>query len=161
MTKIKKLLKSLLCACVLLGGLVFNPMNANAAKEETVTPYAAARSMEIPHNTLVAFPAKIDGYALNYVFYYVEGTYVYNTSSSGNYVSNVNLLLTKINSRTATTPTSTYGNGIYQVTSLTPQTYEAGSNFRIVINYKLKLKLLSSEDLETAYNSKTITGIQG
>ena len=160
MAQIATLFKVLLCACLLLGGMIIKPMETKA--EDTVTPYAAARSMEIPEDTLVAFPVKIDGYALNYVFYYVEGTYVYNRSTSGNYVSNVNLLSTKINSRTATSSSfSINGNGIYEVTSLTRQTYEAGSNFSIVINYKVKLKLLDSEDLETAYNSKTITGIQG
>lgn len=158
MTKIKKLFKTLLCACMLLGGLVFNPMNANAAKEETVTPYAAVREILL-ENKLVFVTVYKDGYTLNYYPIYLNGSYVYNTSSTGNYVTNVNIQITTpsdVSYKFIFTNDDDKVPGVYGVSNFAVTSYEAGSNYKLKINYKAYLRTLSGTNLGYCYRSATV-----
>lgn len=153
MAKIKKLFKALLCACMLLGGMMIKPMETKA--EETVTPYAAAR--EITLDGLYWFNVEATDYSTNYLPVYVSGTYVYNTASTGNYITNVDLSFTPASDNSYLYPYTTSAAGIYEVVTFVPQSYSAISNYGIKINYKTYLRKTSGTNLGTYTNFKNIT----
>lgn len=92
MTKIPKLFKALLCTCMLLGGLVFNPMKANAAKEETVTPYASTVTKYVDEEKQPIASFKFNGNTYtNKLLITISGSYLVSTSGGTTTISNINI----------------------------------------------------------------------
>jgi len=150
----KKLIKVLLCCNILLSGLLVGKIEAKA---NDVQPYAAAHIVHIDEQ-LVFAPVYHANYGTSYYLLRISGEYTYNIASTGNYVSGVQLTISRPNAATYKSTNTTSGTGYFEVTSFSVRSYSAASTPKIRINYKVNFKELGGTTLGS-YNGYVDAGM--
>lgn len=92
MTKIKKLFKGLLCACMLLGGMMIKPMETKAVQEETVTPYGVVATIHVSEEKQPIATFKFNGNTYTCkLLITITGSYLTTTTTGITTLSNISI----------------------------------------------------------------------